>query len=147
MGMLGVSVFTGMEQSVHQNIEYLQLAANLGYQKLFTSLHIPEADYRTLITDCRVLLEEAKRLNFTVTADISPRTWILLGIEPSELGSWGIDTLRLDYGFAPAIMRELADAGKYRVHVEETLPLAQAAQAWERSRSGRTRGKLVLAID
>ncbi|WP_162404255.1 zinc-binding dehydrogenase [Pseudoxanthomonas jiangsuensis] len=42
---------------------------------------------------------------------------------------------------------ELADAGKYRVHVEETLPLAQAAQAWERSRSGRTRGKLVLAID
>lgn len=42
---------------------------------------------------------------------------------------------------------ELADAGKYRVHVEETLPLAQAAQAWERSRSGRTRGKLVLAIN
>lgn len=117
MGILGVSVFTGMEQSVHQNIEYLQLAANLGYQKLFTSLHIPEADYRTLITDCRVLLEEAKRLNFTVTADISPRTWILLGIEPSELGSWGIDTLRLDYGFAPAIMRELADAGDLRIEV------------------------------
>ncbi|MHC1758267.1 MAG: DUF871 domain-containing protein [Negativicutes bacterium] len=117
MGMLGVSVFTGMEQSVHQNIEYLQLAANLGYQKVFTSLHIPEADYRTLLSDCRVLLEEAKRLNFSVTADISPRTWILLGIEPSELGSWGIDILRLDYGFSPAIMREMADAGDLRIEV------------------------------
>lgn len=121
MGKLGISVFTGMEQSVLQNIEYLQLAASLGYHQLFTSLHIPEADYRTFISDCRFLLKEAQRLDFSVTADLSPRTRMLLGIEPADLRSWGIDTLRVDFGFSPVKIRELAEASGLRIEVNASV--------------------------
>ena len=112
MGKLGVSFFTGMEQTAEQNIEYLKQAANQGYQHLFTSLHIPEADCRSLVVDCRKVLTVAKQLRFTVTADISPRTWDLLRLKPYELGEWGIDALRIDYGFSPEqICRISRDSG------------------------------------
>ncbi len=112
MGKLGVSVFTGMEQTTEQNIGYLKQAANQGYQHLFTSLHIPEADCRSLAIDCRRGLTVAKQLGFSVTADISPRTWALLNIKPQELGEWGIDALRIDYGFSPEqICRLSRDSG------------------------------------
>ena len=112
MGKLGVSFFTGMEQTAGQNIEYLRLAAHQGVQHLFTSLHIPEADCRSLAVDCRKVLRVAKQLGFTVTADISPRTWALLKLKPQELGEWGIDGLRIDYGFSPEqICRLSRDSG------------------------------------
>ncbi len=38
----------------------------------------------------------------------------------------------------------LIDAGRLKVHVEATFPLAEAAAAIERVKQGRTRGKLVL---
>ena len=112
MGKLGVSVFTGMEQTTEQNIGYLKQAANQGYERLFTSLHIPEADCRSLVVDCRKVLTVAKQLGFSVTADISPRTWDLLSLTPQELGEWGIDALRIDYGFSPEqICRLSRDSG------------------------------------
>jgi NADPH:quinone reductase-like Zn-dependent oxidoreductase len=40
----------------------------------------------------------------------------------------------------------LADEGRLAVHVDLALPLANAAQAWRQSRSGRTRGKIVLTL-
>ncbi|OEU85464.1 alcohol dehydrogenase [Streptomyces abyssalis] len=45
-----------------------------------------------------------------------------------------------------AFLTELADAGKLKVHVEEALPLAEAARAWRLSQAGRTRGKIVLTV-
>jgi NADPH:quinone reductase-like Zn-dependent oxidoreductase len=41
---------------------------------------------------------------------------------------------------------ELADAGKFKVFVEETYSLADAARAWEKSREGHTRGKLIVVV-
>jgi NADPH:quinone reductase-like Zn-dependent oxidoreductase len=38
----------------------------------------------------------------------------------------------------------LANAGAFRVSVEEHLPLSEAAKAWEESRAGHTRGKIIL---
>jgi NADPH:quinone reductase-like Zn-dependent oxidoreductase len=40
----------------------------------------------------------------------------------------------------------LANAGRYRVSVEHVLPLADAAKAWQLSRGGHTRGKLILSV-
>ncbi|MFM9367259.1 NADP-dependent oxidoreductase [Streptomyces sp. Da 82-17] len=45
-----------------------------------------------------------------------------------------------------ASLAELADAGKLKVHVDQALPLEDAAQAWRLSQEGRTRGKIVLAV-
>jgi len=41
---------------------------------------------------------------------------------------------------------ELADAGKFKVFVEATYPLADAAKAWDKSREGHTRGKLIIVV-
>ncbi|MDX2291016.1 MULTISPECIES: zinc-binding dehydrogenase [Streptomyces] len=40
----------------------------------------------------------------------------------------------------------LIDAGRIRPHVSATLPLEDAAKAHELVGSGRTRGKVVLAV-
>lgn len=40
----------------------------------------------------------------------------------------------------------LANAGQYRVSIEHVFPLAEAAKAWQLSRGGHTRGKLILTI-
>ncbi len=46
-----------------------------------------------------------------------------------------------------AALGRLADEGRLTVPVAEVLPLADAARAWRLSSEGRTRGKLVLAVE
>lgn len=41
---------------------------------------------------------------------------------------------------------ELADKGKFKVFVEESFALEDAGKAWEKSRSGHRRGKLVIRV-
>jgi len=41
---------------------------------------------------------------------------------------------------------ELADAGKFKVVVDGVYPMADAAKAWEKSREGHTRGKLIIQV-
>jgi NADPH:quinone reductase-like Zn-dependent oxidoreductase len=41
---------------------------------------------------------------------------------------------------------DLADAGKFKVFVEQTYSMADAARAWEKSREGHTRGKLIIVV-
>jgi NADPH:quinone reductase-like Zn-dependent oxidoreductase len=41
---------------------------------------------------------------------------------------------------------ELANAGKFRVSIEQRMPLADAAKAWDLNRQGHTRGKIVLEV-
>jgi NADPH:quinone reductase-like Zn-dependent oxidoreductase len=43
-------------------------------------------------------------------------------------------------------LMELADAGKFTVNVDEAFAMADAARAWEKSRGGHTRGKLVIRV-
>jgi NADPH:quinone reductase-like Zn-dependent oxidoreductase len=45
-----------------------------------------------------------------------------------------------------ARVAELAEAGKFTVHVEQAYAMADAAKAWEKSREGHTRGKLVIRV-
>lgn len=41
---------------------------------------------------------------------------------------------------------ELAEAGKFKVFVDATYPMTEAAQAWAKSRTGHTRGKLIIRV-
>ncbi|MFD3547766.1 NADP-dependent oxidoreductase [Streptomyces sp. NPDC058655] len=43
-------------------------------------------------------------------------------------------------------LAELADSGRLTVNIAHALPLADAAEAWELSAKGRTRGKIVLTV-
>jgi NADPH:quinone reductase-like Zn-dependent oxidoreductase len=41
---------------------------------------------------------------------------------------------------------KLADAGRFSMHVDARFPLARTAEAWDMSRTGHTRGKIVLTM-
>ena len=41
---------------------------------------------------------------------------------------------------------ELANSGKFHISVEKRMPLADAAKAWDESRSGHVRGKIILDV-
>jgi NADPH:quinone reductase-like Zn-dependent oxidoreductase len=41
---------------------------------------------------------------------------------------------------------ELADSAKFTVHVDEVFAMAEAGKAWDRSRGGHARGKLVIQV-
>ncbi len=100
----GISAYTGLGYTVEDNRDYLHISRKYGYSRLFTSLHIPEADQQAVVQEFLYLTAYAKRLGFQVTADISPKAFSLLEIAPDDtvaLLSLGIDTVRLDFGFTP----------------------------------------------
>jgi NADPH:quinone reductase-like Zn-dependent oxidoreductase len=43
-------------------------------------------------------------------------------------------------------LRELADQGKFRIHIDQRYPLAEAAKALELNRRGHTGGKIILEV-
>jgi NADPH:quinone reductase-like Zn-dependent oxidoreductase len=45
-----------------------------------------------------------------------------------------------------AAVSELADQGKFRIHIDRQFPLADAAQALELNRQGHTGGKIILVV-
>ncbi|MGW6411754.1 NADP-dependent oxidoreductase [Streptomyces vinaceus] len=66
--------------------------------------------------------------------------------DPSVLGAGGQWMwVRPDAGGLAELGR-LADAGKLKVTVAKTFPLAQLAEAFELSQTGRTAGKIVLEV-
>ena len=117
MKSLGISVFLGMGQSAKENAAYLAMASHYGYNRLFTSLHIPEADQGKIITEGRALLAIAREFGFAVTADVSPRSWESPGLEPENLMQFGIDTLRADWGFSPEKLLELSVRSGLRIEI------------------------------
>jgi NADPH:quinone reductase-like Zn-dependent oxidoreductase len=44
-------------------------------------------------------------------------------------------------------LSELADQGKFRIHIDRQFPLAEAAKALELSRQGHTAGKIILEVN
>lgn len=98
----GISVYVGLGYTEAAIREYLLCARQYGYSRIFTSLHIPEADRQTILQEFILMAEYAKQLGFSITADISPASYEALGIAPGNVGALvrlGIDTLRLDFGF------------------------------------------------
>ncbi|HRG62495.1 MAG TPA: MupG family TIM beta-alpha barrel fold protein [Burkholderiales bacterium] len=103
----GISVFLGLDWSLEDNLEYLTQAAQAGFNRVFTSLHIPEANYSQLIAEFKQILDLATQLNMTVIADISPNAYQYLQVEAHDLAAFkkiGLAGIRLDYGFAPELI-------------------------------------------
>lgn len=108
----GISVFLGLEIPLEENLEYMRLAKENGFTDIFTSMHIPEADYEVLKNDIKIFLNEAKSLNMSVSVDISPNTFALLGLEKNDfmkLKDFGIDIVRLDFGYSIDEIAELTN--------------------------------------
>ncbi|MDR2938785.1 MAG: MupG family TIM beta-alpha barrel fold protein [Clostridiales bacterium] len=90
----------------------VDLATQNGEKEMFCSLHIPEAD------NLQNFLEFLKQLHinkgFNFTADISPLTLkkLSLTIENlNEIRKYGINCLRIDFGFSAAEIIRIGKAG------------------------------------
>lgn len=100
---LGISIYFGLDNTREENIELIKKAHSLGYERIFTSLHIPEANYEVLKSEVGEFLEEAKKLNMDVISDISPNTFKFLGLDNMDLKGlkdMGISTIRIDFGYS-----------------------------------------------
>lgn len=100
----GISIYMGLNYSLEENIRYIKVARENGFDRIFTSLHIPEANYDIIINEFTSIIKEAKTLDMKVIADISPKGFEYLNIQQNDLRrikEFGIDVLRIDYGFSP----------------------------------------------
>ncbi|WP_101912982.1 MupG family TIM beta-alpha barrel fold protein [Megasphaera vaginalis (ex Bordigoni et al. 2020)] len=100
----GLSLYPGLDSTATLE-KTLSLACTYGIDRLFLSLHIPEADTTKLRCDLQKILRRARENRLDVIADISPETAAFLGFDevtPQALLACGITTARLDAGFTPA---------------------------------------------
>mgnify|MGYP000960020386 CR=1 FL=1 len=60
---LGFSVYFGLDNTMEENIDLLINAEKLGFKRIFTSLHIPEADYERVKSEVKEFFKLAKEKN------------------------------------------------------------------------------------
>lgn len=116
----GISTYLGLGTSLETSQNYLELAHSYGYTRLFTSLHIPEANTQLLLPDFKRFIRFATNNGYKVTADISAATLTLLGASCTDLASLkelGITTLRLDYGFPLEQIAALTRSGDLEIEL------------------------------
>ncbi|MGG1574299.1 DUF871 domain-containing protein [Fictibacillus sp. NRS-1165] len=98
--MLGISVYLGNDPD--QNTRWIKKAGSCGFQKIFTSLHIPEEGASLLRERLIHLGEAAGKAGMAIMADAGPRSLKNIGVSMDSLGQlreWNINGLRADYGF------------------------------------------------
>ena len=61
---LGFSVYFGLDNTMEENIYLLINAEKLGFTRIFTSLHIPEANYDKLKVEVSEFFKLAKEKNW-----------------------------------------------------------------------------------
>lgn len=99
---LGFSVYFGLDNTMEENINLLNEAKALGFKRIFTSLHIPEANYSLLKQQIKEFFKLAKAYNMDIISDISPNTFKFLEIENMDLkaiSDIGVRTIRIDFGY------------------------------------------------
>ncbi len=91
----GISVYSGLNCSIEENIALIETAAEFGLKRLFTSVNIPEADSGS--DDFAIILATAIEKDFEIILDITPET--------ISTFDFALDfeqiTPRLDDGFNP----------------------------------------------
>lgn len=99
---LGFSVYFGLDNTMKENINLLINAQRLGFTRIFTSLHIPEANYEVLKSEVKEFFKLAKEKNMDIISDISPNTFKFLELENMDLKGLmelGVKTIRIDFGY------------------------------------------------
>lgn len=99
---LGFSVYFGLDNKREENIKLLKDAKSFGFKRIFTSLHIPEANYEILKSEVKEFFEIAKEYEMDIISDISPNTFKFLGLENMDLkglSEIGVKTIRIDFGY------------------------------------------------
>ncbi len=110
----GISVFTGLKDyNLNDNINYLRLAKEKGYEIVFSSAHINEAT--TSFEDLQSLIDEVNKLELKLSLDISKPTFEKIRL-PDNLYA-----LRLDYGFSETDMIDLSNNAPYMIEINASV--------------------------
>ena len=107
----GISIYPGLDNSVEENLQLINLAHKHGITRIFTSFHIPETDKTRFHQEAFTILKAGSALGMDIISDISPATMEVLGIEKTDTKAFkklGISTLRLDYGFSAEEIAQLS---------------------------------------
>jgi hypothetical protein len=106
--MYGISVFLGTDLTA-ETVQSIQQTKAVGFQGIFTSLHIPEDDftlYRKRLTDLGAI---AKAEGLKLMVDISGEALMRAGFSLDDLAPLveiGVTGLRMDYGITVAQMAQ-----------------------------------------
>jgi len=116
----GFSVYFGLDNSKEENIRLLKDAHELGFTRIFTSLHIPEANYEVLKVEVKEFFELAKEYDMDIISDISPNTFKFLDLEDMDLKGlkdMGVKTIRIDFGYGEEDIAKMTK-NKYGIKVQ-----------------------------
>ena len=118
---LGISVYFGLDNTMEENIKLLSEAKKLGFTRIFTSLHIPEANYEILKKEVNEFFNIAKGYEMDIISDISPNTFKFLELENMDLEglrNYGVKTIRIDFGYTP---KEISRMSKNNCNIKIQL--------------------------
>lgn len=108
--MLGISIYLA-DGPIEQQEAYINKMAALGFESIFTSLHIPEDNPEVYGKRLFELGQLAKKYHLELVADVSPVSLQHLDLtwnQIDQLKEWGVTGLRVDYGVSEEIIAKLS---------------------------------------
>ena len=99
----GISIFTGMEFTVEDNVDYMKRAAKRGYKRIFTSMQRPGSNPERVKVEMPLISKRAHELDMEIVTDISPFALRIFNATRNDLSPFkeaGVTSLRLDDGFS-----------------------------------------------
>lgn len=103
MSRLGLSLYPE-KSTFDEDINYLKLGQQLGYQRLFMSfLQLALGDVEQSILRFKETVKQARLLGYDITVDVHPYVFEYLKIKPDDLSYFhqlDIQVIRLDAGFS-----------------------------------------------
>ena len=125
---IGISIYLGT--GLKQNIEILKKAKAANVSFAFTSLQIPEEKVMDYERETKNLLEKCKEYGIELIADASPETVKKLSCNTiEELKTWGITSIRVDYGYSPEEVARLSKT--FQIVLNASTITAKDIQDWK----------------
>lgn len=119
---LGVSIYPS-KSKVDEDKEYLKLASEYGFTRIFTSLLEIDGDRDEVVNKYREIIEYGNSLGMQTTLDINPRLFDQLGVSYEDLKFFadiGADSIRLDLGFGGS-EEALMTKNEYNLKIEVNM--------------------------
>lgn len=98
---LGISIYPG-KINIDENKQYIQLASELGFSRIFTCLLSLKDGKEKIFNDFKETVLYGASLGMKVVADVSPKVFQELDLSPRDLSFFkelGLYGIRLDLGF------------------------------------------------
>lgn len=108
--MLGVSIY--LTEKEEENYRRIEEASRYGFDKIFTSLHIPEDDNKEKQAELfKRVCEQAKKYSMNVYGDFGPDSFKRLNLSLDEIDKihdFGLSGIRVDYGYSDDKIADLS---------------------------------------